>query len=351
MQWDFWTLSPESAHQVTILMSDRGTPRTWRHMNGYSSHTFLWENDGGEKFWVKYHFKTEQGIETFTDDEAKAMVAEEPDFHLRDLSTSIAGGDAPSWRLEMQIMPFADAPDYRFNPFDLTKVWPHGDYPPITDRPDGARPQPRELLRRGRAGGLRAGQPRARHRPQPGQDAAGRLFSYPDTHRHRIGTNYLQLPINQPKVPVHSYNKDGGMRYQHSGNQPVYAPNSYGGPKADPDFMDTVWGVDGAEMIRAAATLHSEDDDFGQPGTLVREVMNDAEREHLASNIIGHATNAVTPEIQRRVVEYWTNVDADLGARVAAGIQSGNGAGSNGSGASNAPRGEAPVGSSASTGL
>src|ERR1700727_2342816 len=132
MQWDFWALSPESAHQVTILMSDRGTPRTWRNMNGYSSHTFLWENEGGEKFWVKYHFKTVQGVETFTDSEAKALVADQPDFHIRDLYDAIAAGDAPEWRLEMQIMPFADAADYRFNPFDLTKVWPHGDYPPIT---------------------------------------------------------------------------------------------------------------------------------------------------------------------------------------------------------------------------
>src|SRR5882757_2096460 len=132
MQWDFWTLSPESAHQVTILMSDRGTPRTWRHMNGYSSDTYMWENAAGKKFWVKYHFKTEQGIENFTDAEAKAMRAEDLDCHRRDLRDAIAREDHPSWRLEMQIMPYDDAADYRFNPFDVTKVWPHEDYPPIT---------------------------------------------------------------------------------------------------------------------------------------------------------------------------------------------------------------------------
>jgi catalase len=351
MQWDFWTLSPESAHQVTILMSDRGTPRTWRHMNGYSSHTFLWENEGGEKFWVKYHFKTVQGIENFTDDEAKGMVAEEPDFHIRDLHDAIATGDAPEWRLEMQIMPFAEAADYRFNPFDLTKAWPHGDYPPITvgrmvlDRnPENyfaeveqAAFEPANLVR-----GIGA---------SPDKMLLGRLFSYPDTHRHRIGTNYLQLPINQPKSPVHSYNKDGAMRYQHDGNTPVYAPNSFGGPKADPSFAETTWGVEGGEMVREAYKLHREDDDFGQAGTMVREVLSDTDVEHLASNIIGHATNAVTPEIQKRVVQYWTSVDADLGVKVAAGIQSSNGSSSNGSGAANAPHGEAPVGSSASTGL
>ena len=126
MQWDFWTLSPESAHQVLILMSDRGTPRTYRHMNGYGSHTFSWMNAGGERFWIKYHFKTAQGPENFTDAEAASMAAEDPDYHRRDLRASIDSGDAPEWRLEVQVMPFADAEAYRFNPFDLTKVWPQG---------------------------------------------------------------------------------------------------------------------------------------------------------------------------------------------------------------------------------
>jgi catalase len=129
--WDFWSLSPESIHQVTFLMSDRGTPRTYRHMNGYGSHTFMWINAQGEKFWVKYHFKTDQGIQNFTYAEAKAMTAEDPDYHRRDLRESIEKDDFSSWKLEMQIMPFADAEIYRFNPFDLTKVWPHSDYPPI----------------------------------------------------------------------------------------------------------------------------------------------------------------------------------------------------------------------------
>src|SRR5215472_4836298 len=131
MQWDFWTLSPETAHQVTFLMSDRGTPRSWRHMNGYGSHTFLWYNAAGERFWVKYHIKTDQGIQNFTNEEAAAMMAADPDCHLRDLRTAIDRGDYPSWTVQIQVMPFADAAGYRFNPFDLTKVWPHGDYPPI----------------------------------------------------------------------------------------------------------------------------------------------------------------------------------------------------------------------------
>jgi catalase len=348
MQWDFWTLSPESAHQVTWLMGDRGTPRTWRNMNGYSSHTYLWENGGGDKFWVKYHFKTDQGVECFTDEQAKAMVAEEPDFHIRDLFDSIATGDHPSWTLNMQIMPFEEAAEYRFNPFDLTKVWPHGDYPLI--------PIGRMVLDRNPANYFAeveqaAFEPANMVRgigPSPDKMLLGRLFSYPDTHRHRIGPNYLQLPINQPKVEVHSYNKDGAMHYRHSGNQPVYAPNSYGGPQADPSFAETVWGVDGGEMIRSAYQPHREDDDFGQPGTMYREVLDDDAKSRLVSNIVGHATNAVSGPVQERVIQYWTNVDSDLGSRVGDGIR---GAGSNGAGAANAPRGEEPIGSSASTGL
>src|SRR3984885_13639497 len=234
MQWDFWTLSPESAHQVTMLMSDRGTPRTWRHMHGYASSTYLWENAAGEKFWVKYHFKTEQGIQNMTDAESRAMRAEDLDCHRRDLWEAIARKDYPSWRLEMQIMPFEDAADYRFNPFDLTKVWPQGDYPLITvgrmvlDRnPDNyftdieqAAFEPANMIP-----GVG---------PSPDKMLLGRLFSYPDTHLHRIGPNYLQLPVNRPPPPVHTYNRDGAMRYENPAD-PVYAPNSYGGPVADPE--------------------------------------------------------------------------------------------------------------------
>ncbi len=351
MQWDFWTLSPESAHQVTWLMGDRGTPRTWRNMNGYSSHTYLWENEGGDQFWVKYHFKTDQGIECFTDEEAKAMVAEEPDFHNRDLSDAIASGDAPQWNLHMQIMPFDDAPDYRFNPFDLTKVWPHGDYPLI--------PVGRMVLDRNPENYFAeveqaAFEPANMVRgigPSPDKMLLGRLFSYPDTHRYRIGPNYLQLPINQPKSGVHSYNKDGAMRYRHNGAQPVYAPNSFGGPVADPTFGDTVWGVKGGEMVRAAYEAHRDDDDFGQAGRMWRKVLDDGARERLVSNIVGHATNGVSSEIQRRVVDYWTKIDSDLGSRVASGIEDVGGSTSNGASSTANARKGTPVGSSASTGL
>ena len=173
MQWDFWTLSPETAHQVTILMSDRGTPRSYRHMNGYSSHTYSWMNAAGERFWVKYHFKTVQGIENFTLAEADAMAGEDPDFHRRDLWDAIAAGDAPEWRLEMQIMPFEEAADYRFNPFDLTKVWPHADYPPITIGRMVLDRNPENHFAEVEQAGFAPAQARAGHRAEPGQDADG----------------------------------------------------------------------------------------------------------------------------------------------------------------------------------
>jgi catalase len=317
-QWDFWSLSPESAHQVTILMSDRGTPRTLRHMNGYGSHTYMWINAKGERCWVKYHFKTEQGIANFANAEAKAMTAEDPDYHRRDLREAITRKDYPVWRLEMQIMPFEDAANYRFNPFDLTKVWSHKDYPPITigrmvlDRnPENFFAQIEQLALEPKNMVPGIG-------PSPDKMLLGRLFSYADTHRYRIGTNYNQLPVNAPEVEVHSYSKDGAMRYRHNGNQPVYAPNSYGGPQADPQrYPEPSWFASG-EIMRSAYTLHAEDDDFVQARNLYRNVMSAKDREHLVSNIVSHMSQGVDRALQERTVNtYWSQVDPDLGARVA----------------------------------
>jgi catalase len=330
MQWDFWTLSPESAHQVAILMSDRGTPRTYRNMNGYGSHTFSWMNAGGEKFWIKYHFKTVQGPENFTDAEAAQMVSEDPDFHRRDLRTAIDAGDAPEWRLEIQVMPFADAEGYRFNPFDLTKVWPHGDYPPIDVGRMVLDRNPENFFAEVEQAGFSPANLVPGIGLSPDKMLMGRIFSYHDTHIHRIGANYEQLPVNAPKVEVHSYNKDGNMAYRHSGDQPVYAPNSYGGPEADPEgAADIGWSVEGAEIGRYANVRHAEDDDFVQPRALYREVMSDTDRDHLVANIVAHAGDEVTRPIQERVVAYWASVDPELGARVASGlgVQDGNGHG------------------------
>ena len=315
MQWDFWSLSPESAHQVTILMSDRGIPRTWRNMNGYSSHTYLWANAGGEKFWVKYHFKTDQGIEFLTGPDAQRLASEDPDFHLRDLYESIARGDSPSWTLEMQIMPFEDAATYRFNPFDLTKVWPHADYPPMKIGRMTLNRNPENYFAEIEQSAFEPANMVPGIGPSPDKMLLGRLFSYPDAHRYRIGTNYLQLPVNRPKSAVNSYNKDGSMRFSNPGD-PVYAPNSFGGPKADSAFAEPGWQVSG-EIVRAAYTLRRDDDDFGQAGTLYRKVMDDAARERLVANISGHLKGGVRGDVLKRALDYWRQVDNDLGTRVA----------------------------------
>jgi catalase len=323
MQWDFWTLSPESAHQVTVLMSDRGIPRSWRHMNGYSSHTYMWVNAAGEKFWVKYHFKTDQGIEFLTQAEADRVASVDPDYHTRDLFSAIKRGDYPSWTLKMQIMPFEDAKTYRFNPFDLTKVWPHADYPLIevgrltldrnpTDyhsQIEQAAFEPANLVP-----GIGV---------SPDKMLLGRIFAYGDAHRYRIGTNYNQLPVNAPKAPVHSYSKDGAMRYQMV-SDPVYAPNSKGGPRADTERYGEPagWHTDG-DMVRTAYTLRAEDDDWGQARTLVREVMDDAARDRLVDNIVGQLLNGVTEPVLQRAFDYWRNVDKDLGDRVEKGVRAG----------------------------
>ena len=321
MQWDFWTLSPESAHQVMVLMSDRGTPRSYRTMNGYSSHTYSTVNAKGERFWVKYHFKTTQGIENFTDAEAKSMASEDPDFHRRDLFTAISMGQAPEWRLEMQVMAFEEAAGYRFNPFDLTKVWPHGDYAPIAVGRLVLDRNPSNFFAEVEQAGFSPANLVPGTGLSPDRMLMGRVFSYHDTHLHRIGPNYEQLPINAPRLEVHSYNKDAAMAYRHAGSQPVYAPNSYGGPEADPARAGTVaWTVQSGELVRSAYEKHSEDDDFGQAGTMYRTVMSDSDRDHLVANIVGHASDNVSEPIQMRVVAYWASVDPELGARVAAGL-------------------------------
>jgi catalase len=319
-QWDFWTLTPESAHQVAILMSDRGTPRTLRHMNGYGSHTYSWLNAGGERFWVKYHFKAVQGVENLNLLEAAAVAAEDPDAHRRDLWESIATGDHPEWRLEMQVMPFEDAAGYRFNPFDLTNVWPHSDYPPITVG--------RLVLDRNPANHFAEVEQAAFSVSNlvpgiglsPDKMLMGRVFSYHDAHLHRLGTNYEQLPINAARAPVHTYSKDGPMAFTHSGSQPVYAPNSYGGPRAEPITERPTWWVEAAEIGRYAYEAHADDDDFVQARTLYRDVMDEPERDHLLTNITAHASDGVAPGVMRRVVEYWAAVDRELGAKVAVGL-------------------------------
>ncbi len=256
-------------------------------------------------------------IPTTTD----AGIPVDTDFRTRDLFETIARGDYPQWTLKMQIMPFEEAKTYRFNPFDLTKVWPHTDYPLIEvgrmtlDRnPADYHSQIEQLAVE--PSNLVPG-----IGPSPDKMLLGRMFAYPDAHRARIGANYNQLPVNAPIAPVHSYSKDGAMRY-HTVSDPVYAPNSKGGPHADTARYgeSAGWHTDG-DMVRTAYTLRAEDDDWGQAGTLVRDVLDDAARSRLVGNIIGHLRDGVTEPVLQRAFEYWRNVDKDLGDRIEQGVR------------------------------
>ncbi|MCZ0973112.1 catalase [Streptomyces albulus] len=324
MQWDFWTLSPESAHQVTWLMGDRGIPKTYRHMNGYGSHTYMWVNAGGEKFWIKYHFKTDQGIDFLTQADADRLAGEDADYHRRDLFDAIESGNAPSWTLYVQVMPFDDAPDYRLNPFDLTKVWPHGDYPLIEVGRMTLNRNPEDYFIHIEQAAFEPSNMVPGVGPSPDKMLLGRLFSYPDTHRYRIGPNYAQLPPNRPHVPAHSYAKDGPMRFDPSRAARPYAPNSYGGPAADTVRYGEPagWESSGA-MVREAYTLRRDDDDFGQPGTMVREVLDDAARDRLVGNVAGHLLGGVSRPVLDRALQYWRNIDKQLGDRIAKKVNGG----------------------------
>ncbi|MGY1982039.1 catalase [Nocardia gipuzkoensis] len=326
MQWDFWTLRPETAHQVTWLMGDRGIPKTYRHMNGYGSHTYQWINAAGERFWVKYHFKTDQGIEFLTQADADRIAGEDADYHRKDLWEAIERGEFPSWTVYVQVMPVAEAEGYRFNPFDLTKVWSHRDYPLIEVGKWTLNRNPRNYFVDIEQAAFEPSNVVPGIGFSPDKMLLGRVFAYADAHRYRIGTNYAQLPPNQARAAeVNSYSKEGGMRYHYNDpNVPVYAPNSFGGPHADPERAPDggIWDFD-PTIVRAGYIQHAQDGDFTQAGTLVREVLDDAQRERLVDNIVGHVLGGVREPVLSRVFEYWKNVDADLGKRVEEGVRAG----------------------------
>ncbi len=244
--WDFWSLSPESLHQVTILFSDRGLPTSFRHMNGYSSHAYSFINAKNERFWVKVHFKTMQAIKTLTDAEAAGVVGEDRESNQRDLFQSIEKGDFPKWRVQVQIMPEADADKTPYNPFDLTKVWPHKDYPVIEVGVMELNRNPENYFAEIEQASFSPANivPGIGHSPD--KMLQFRIFSYADAHRYRLGVNYEALPVNKPRCPVHNYHRDGAMRFDANyGGAVNYEPNSMGGPVEDPRFKEPPLKVSG----------------------------------------------------------------------------------------------------------
>jgi catalase len=318
MFWDFLSLTPESIHQVTILFSDRGTPRSYRNMNGYSSHTYMWYNAKGEHFWIKYHFKTLQGIQNFDGPEADRMRGVDPDVATRDLHAAIARGENPAWRVEVQIMTPAQARDYRFDPFDITKVWPHADFPPVEIGRMVLDRNPENYFAEVEQAAFSPGNFVPGIGPSPDKMLQGRLFSYHDTHRHRLGPNYHLLPVNAPKAaPIASYQRDGAMRFDgNGGGGPNYWPNTFGGPAPDAGFALPAIDVTGT-AARHAYVLG--DVDFVQAGTLYRKVMTDRDREHLVANIVGHLKGA-QKRLQMRQTALFYKADTEYGERVAKGL-------------------------------
>jgi len=316
MMWDFWSLSPESLHQVTILFSDRGTPDGYRHMNGYSSHTFSLINNKNELFYVKWHFKTAQGIKNFTREQADEMRGKDPDYAQRDLTGAIERGEFPKWRVCLQIMPEKEAETYRINPFDLTKVWPHGDYPLV---------EVGELVLDRNPLNYFAEVEQAAFEPRnivpgmgfsPDKMLQARLISYPDAHRYRLGVNYDALPVNKPQCPIHTYHRDGAMRFDgNMGAEPNYEPNSFGGPVEDPLYVER------PRELRGTVYRHEhrvDSDYYTQPGNLFRLLKRDA-RERLISNIVA-SMKTVSRRIQELQIRHFYKADPAYGTGVAEGL-------------------------------
>jgi catalase len=317
MMWDYWSLSPESLHQVTILFSDRGTPQDHRHMHGFGSHTFSFWNDQGERYWVKFHLKTLQGIKNFTREEAAAMTSKDPDHATRDLFESIARKDFPRWQMSVQLMPEMDAESYHLNPFDLTMVWPHSDYPLIDVGTLELNRNPENYFAEVEQAGLSPSNVVPGIGFSPDKVLQARVLSYPDAHRHRMGANFEALPVNKPKCPVHTYHRDGAMSFDGNGGaSPNYEPNSFGGPQEDPSYREPPLRVSGeADRFDQAEGA----DDYAQAGALYR-LMSPAEQERLTSNIVV-SMKTVPREIQERQIRHFAKADPAYGEAVARGLE------------------------------
>ncbi|MFJ2830466.1 catalase [Streptomyces sp. NPDC087263] len=315
--WDFWGMSPESTHQVLWLFGDRGIPASFRHMNGYSSHTYQWNNEAGEIFWVKYHFKTDQGIRNLTVEDAVEVAGRDTDSHQRDLRLSIERGEFPSWTVQVQIMPEAEAAHYRFNPFDMTKVWPHADYPPIEigklelDRnPDNVFAEVEQAI-------FSPAHFVAGIGPSPDKMLQGRLFAYADAQRYRVGVNADLLPVNRPHATdARTYGRDGALYDGRHGGAKNYEPNSFGGPVQTDRPLWSPTTVDGYTGNHEAPP-HAEDNDFVQAGDLYRLMPDDA-KDRLVTNLATaiSGVSAERDDIVDRAVGNFAHADGDLGRRL-----------------------------------
>jgi catalase len=316
MMWDFWSLSPESLHQVTILFSDRGTPDGYRHMHGFGSHTYSMVNQAGERVWVKFHLTTLQGIQNLAADTAVKLAGENADYATEDLFYAIEQGDFPRWRLSIQVMTQEQAAAFEYNPFDLTKVWPKGDFPLIEVGILELNRNPQNYFAEVEQVAFSPAHvvPGIGHSPDKMLQA--RIMSYGDAHRYRLGANHQHLPINASQAPVHNYQRDGFMAFNgNSGAAPNYGPNSFNGPVQDPAFAEPALWVEGD----VARHNHRDgNDDYTQAGNLFR-LLDEGARQRLIENIVG-SMQGIDREIQLRQIQHFLKADPAYGMGVAQGL-------------------------------
>ena len=310
--WDFWSLSPESLHQVTILMSDRGIPKSYRHVNGYGSHTYSLINASGERFWVKFHFKTLQGIETITNAEAEAIVAKDRESNQRDLFENIQAGNFPKWSFEIQIMTNEQAKECSFNPFDLTKVWPHKDYPMIKVGVMTLNENPKNYFNEIEQASFSPSNVVSGISFSPDKMLQARIFSYPDAHRYRVGTHYEMLPVNRPIVEVNTYHADGSMNYEiKEPYDAYYEPNSFNGAIENKSFAEPAFETGN---IADRYNHRIGNDDFSQV-TALFNLMSVSQKEQLFSNIAA-AMDGVPANIVDRQIALFEQVHVDYASGV-----------------------------------
>jgi catalase len=316
MVWDFWSLSPEALHQILILFSDRGTPDGYRFIHGFSSHTFSLINAQGERVYVKWHFKSKQGIRNLHPVDAVRIAGEDPDYAQRDLFFAIERGEFPKWRVSIQVMTEAQAQTFRWNPFDLTKIWRHAEFPLIEAGELELNRNPANYFAEVEQSAFSPANIVPGMGFSPDKMLQGRLFSYNDAHRYRVGTNYAQLPVNAPKCPYHNNQRDGAMRFDgNGGSAPNYEPNSVPGtPREAPQYRDPAWAL--GDVVVDRYTHRNEEDHFSQPAALFR-LMNPQQQALLVDNLAGSIKGVRNREVVVRQLGHFHKVDPQLAAGIA----------------------------------
>jgi catalase len=280
--WDYWTLLPEALHQITIVMSDRGIPASYRHMHGFGSHSYSFWNAAGERFWVKFHFRTQQGIKNLTDAEAEALIGKDRESHQRDLYEAIERGDFPKWTMYVQVMPEADAEKVPYHPFDLTKVWPHADYPLIEVGEFELNRNPENFFLDVEQSAFAPSNLVPGIGVSPDKMLQARLINYADAQRYRLGTNHQQIPVNRARCPVHSNHRDGAGRVDANyGSAPHYEPNSFGQWQAQPEFAEPPLQINGDARHWS---FHEDDANYFEQPRKLFQLMSDAQKQALFGN-------------------------------------------------------------------